>query len=1396
MKTTTTLAALSMLLVSLAGTGAADTLAANAGADKTVDVGATVSFDGTASTGSVSAYNWDFGDGSTGTGPTASHAYSTAGTFTVTLLVVSDAGSTSTDTATVVVRTTDSVAPTITHTNVTSGVANAAVSISATVTDNVAVQTVSVYYKKASESSFVSTTLARSGSTTTFTGEIPASVATETIHYYLRAIDTRSPTPNAATWPANAPTAYVTVSLTDTSAPAITTTAVSSVVAGQSLAVTATITDNVVVSSAKMYYRFATSGTFSNASMTASGSSYSASVTVPSSGVTDVQYYVEARDAAGNVARAPTSAPTTPTSVGVTSAAAPTVTHTAPATATAGADLPISATIAAASGRAISSAILYYRAIGATDWSQATMTNFTSASSYSSTIPGASIGDRGVEYAIEATDTAAAVGKSPSAGRTSPQQLATPPGAVSGLSVARASSGVVATWTAATSTATSSVGSYKLYRSTSPTTGFSVLATPASATATDSAASSGVRYWYAVSAVDAYGAEGALSSAVASARGVAPTAPSGLALAATASGALSLSWTASSGAGWYVVEKSLDGAAWSQAANTTSASTTLTGLTDGVAVLARVTAWNPWNEVGGTSSAATGTPIAAPSAVSGLAASRTTAGVALSWTPLAATQGMPVTAYSVQRATSASGTFTEIARQSGTTATDATAAEGIAYSYRVIAVNDLGAGAASAAVASARGVAPTAPASLALAPSAAGALAATWTAPASAARYVVETSSDGVTWATAAEATSASATLSGLASGTLVRARVTAWNAFDEVGGTSAVATATPLDDAPAPASLAVERTSAGAALAWPASPATAAAPVTSYAILRSASASSGFAQIATVDASALSHEDASAAPGVRYYYRIAAANALGLGGLSPVASSALGPAPAAPTLALSTGDGEIVASWGAVANAAYYLVEKSSDGATWTRAANTTLATATLTALPNGALVHVRVVPANAWGETGAASATRTATPTAPAAPAPAGAATPAGAAAPAGSVTIAFPAPGALVSGPIVVRGASTTGAAVTVASSDGRSIAATGTDAWSAPWDPSGLADGAYVLTVSSGSAKQELVVQLDRAAPTLELLAPVGDVSAGAVAIHVLARDASPVTVEVTLDGKAVALSGAAGSFGGAASGVAAGEHTLRALARDAAGHETARAWTFRATQAVERPALALGLAAGPAEGAIVASDPVLRVTFPAGLGLTLEDFTIAINGKPAAATIADGALAIPIDATGPVDVRVALRDELGNEATLARRFTVDATAPALALEGLDGASLLARVDDASGLDAASLRVTLDGADVTRRATLAGGALRVDATGIAPGAHAWTVSVRDAVGNEAAAEGSFTVDAPTPERADAGSSPSTSETQPPAPAKKRWIPGSGAALAAIAVALAALAVRRRR
>lgn len=73
---------------------------ADSGADRTVEVGEILTFDGSGSSDDVGvvSYEWDFGDGTTETDKTVTHSYSATGTFVVTLTVKDKSGNVDTDT--------------------------------------------------------------------------------------------------------------------------------------------------------------------------------------------------------------------------------------------------------------------------------------------------------------------------------------------------------------------------------------------------------------------------------------------------------------------------------------------------------------------------------------------------------------------------------------------------------------------------------------------------------------------------------------------------------------------------------------------------------------------------------------------------------------------------------------------------------------------------------------------------------------------------------------------------------------------------------------------------------------------------------------------------------------------------------------------------------------------------------------------------------------------------------------------------------------------------------------------------------------------------------------------------------------------------------------------------
>jgi len=88
-----------------------ENLTAKAGADKTVKIGSTVTFDASGSTGNILSCEWDFGDGVTKTGVICNHTYCETETYYVTLTIRDAEGNLSTDQLTVTVIADDASPP-------------------------------------------------------------------------------------------------------------------------------------------------------------------------------------------------------------------------------------------------------------------------------------------------------------------------------------------------------------------------------------------------------------------------------------------------------------------------------------------------------------------------------------------------------------------------------------------------------------------------------------------------------------------------------------------------------------------------------------------------------------------------------------------------------------------------------------------------------------------------------------------------------------------------------------------------------------------------------------------------------------------------------------------------------------------------------------------------------------------------------------------------------------------------------------------------------------------------------------------------------------------------------------------------------------------------------------
>ena len=381
-----------------------------------------------------------------------------------------------------------------------------------------------------------------------------------------------------------------------------------------------------------------------------------------------------------------------------------------------------------------------------------------------------------------------------------------------------------------------------------------------------------------------------------------PGPPSGLTAAVAPTnelraGQVRLSWSEPSKTGGepitdYRIERSTNGTTWAILTDSisTATSSTVSGLTNGTPYQFRVSAFN--SEKWGTiSNVVSVTPRGTPPAATGLSATVAPTGglregqVRLAWSAPSSDGGEPITDYVLQHSLDGVNWATVSDGVSTTRAfTISGLRGGASYRFRVSAKNSFGVGTPSAAVATKLPTRPSAPTGV-VATRSPGTIRLTWAAPANGGvaitDYVIQRSLNGRTWVTMPDTVSTSRvyTNSRLSPGIRLWYRVIAKNALGTGSPSAAITVVTPTRPS-APRSLTAHPYSGSASLDWYAPVNNGGAAITDYVIQRSTDGKAWTTLNDGVSTSRWSRAS-SLSNGRRYYFRVAARNALGIGPFS-----------------------------------------------------------------------------------------------------------------------------------------------------------------------------------------------------------------------------------------------------------------------------------------------------------------------------------------------------------------------------------------------------------------------------------------------------------------------------------------------------------------------------------
>lgn len=454
---------------------------------------------------------------------------------------------------------------------------------------------------------------------------------------------------------------------------------------------------------------------------------------------------------------------------------------------------------------------------------------------------------------------------------------------------------------------------------------------------------------------------------------------------------VALTWVAPTNTGGsaitdYVVQfSSNSGSTWSTFADGTSttASATVTGLTNGTSYVFRVAAVNANGTGTYTSATSALVPATTPGAPTSVTASSGSGAATVSWTAPASNGGVAVSDYTIQYSSNSGSTWTTfVDTVSTSTSVSVTGlTNGTAYTFRVAAVNAVGTGSYSTASSAATpATTPGAPTSV-TATAGAGSASVSWTAPASnggasITDYVIQYSSNsGSTWTTFSDgtSTSTSATVTGLTNGTAYIFKVAATNSSGTGSYSTNSSSVTPITTPGAPTSVTSSNGARQATISWTAPASNGGSAITNYAVQFSTDGGSTFSTQVLTGSTTASYVYTGLTASTAYIFRVAAITAVGQGSWSSNTTSlTIQDLPGAPTSVSGVdGNGQVVVSWtaptsnGGASISDYAIRYSSNSGVSWTTFTDgvSTSTSATVTGLTNGTSYIFQVAAVNTWG-------------------------------------------------------------------------------------------------------------------------------------------------------------------------------------------------------------------------------------------------------------------------------------------------------------------------------------------------------------------------------------------------------------------------------------------------